>query len=140
MRDNAGMKPSFLLSWALKLILAVLVLHISAILLYFYVIFPWYDNMMHFLGGFWIALAAMTFLWNFISSQKNPWLRFIFVILCVLLMGIVWEIYEFGVQDWIKITGIASIPDSISDLVFDTLGGIVAFLIINNKTKNLNHE
>lgn len=134
------MKPAFLRIWTFKLILVIFVLNTLASLLYWYIIFPWFDNMMHFLGGFWIALLIMTLFWKFISKQESLYWRFFFVLASVLLVGLLWEIYEFGVQDIIQATGIASIPDSASDLVFDTFGGIVAFLIINNKTKNLNHE
>ena len=83
-----------------------------------------------------MAVAVLSLFWNIVQSQKNMYAQLLFVILSVLLVGLVWEVYEFGVQDIIKATGIASIPDSISDLVFDTLGGIVAFFVIRYKTKN----
>ncbi len=129
------MKPAFLRIWTLKLIIGIFLLNAIAGYLYWYNIFPWFDNMMHFFGGFWVAVAAMSIFYKSISAQKERLLQFAFVILSVLFVGLVWEVYEFGVQDLIKATGIASIPDSISDLVFDTLGGIAAFLIIIKKLK-----
>ena len=138
MRDNAGMKPAFLRSWTLKIILLVFALNTAGSFLYWYSIFPWFDNFMHFLGGFWVAVAAYALFYKMISGQGNKWMKFLFIILWVLFIGLLWEVYEFGVQDLIKATGIASIPDSISDLVFDTLGGIAAFLFISKKLKS--HE
>jgi hypothetical protein len=132
------MKPTFLRKWTLKIILVIFVLNTLAGFLYWYDIFPWFDNMMHFFGGFWVAVATMTIFWKSISAQTNQLVKSLFVILSVIFVGLVWEIYEFGVQDIIKVTGIASIPDSISDLVFDTIGAIFAFFTIYIKTKN--HE
>ena len=130
------MKPVFLRQWTLKIILGIFLLNTLAGFLYWYAIFPWFDNMMHFFGGFWVAVATISVFWKIFSIQKSQILKLVFVVLWVLFVGLVWEIYEFGVQDLIKVTGIASIPGSISDLIFDTIGGVVAFLIINIKTKH----
>ena len=115
------MKPVFLRQWTLKIILGIFLLNTLAGFLYWYAIFPWFDNMMHFFGGFWVAVATISVFWKIFSIQKSQILKLVFVVLWVLFVGLVWEIYEFGVQDLIKVTGIASIPVSISDLIFDFL-------------------
>lgn len=135
------MKPAFLRNWTLILILGIFILNALAGYLFWYDIFPWFDNMMHFLGGFWVGLATLTLFWDTIHSQQNIYLQLAFIVLSVLFVGLVWEVYEFGVQGIMQVTGIASIPDSISDLVFDTLGGMGAFFVAMHKTKKLkNHE
>ena len=129
------MKPVFLRLWTVKIIIGIFLLNALGGFLYWYDIFPWFDNMMHFFGGFWVAIITLAIFWKMIQAQKRIYMQMLFVILSVLFVGLVWEVYEFGVQDIIKVTGIASIPDSISDLVFDTLGGIAGFLIVRHKTK-----
>jgi hypothetical protein len=136
MRDNKDMKkPEFLRTWTLKIILLVFGLNILAHFFFWYNSIWWFDMLMHFLGGLFLAVLALTLFWNIVHREKL-WLQFLFVILFVLFVGLVWEVYEFGVQGFLQVTGIADIPDSISDLVFDVLGGVFGFLLLRQKVKN----
>jgi hypothetical protein len=130
------MKPAFLRSWTLKTVLLVFFMNTAANFFFWYSSIWWYDMLMHFLGGLFVAVLAYDLCWHLMKTQRNLWVKFFFIIAAVLFIGLLWEVYEFGVQDIAKVTGIADIPDSISDLVFDTIGGIFGFLLVSQRLKN----
>ncbi|PJE74440.1 MAG: hypothetical protein COV01_00165 [Candidatus Taylorbacteria bacterium CG10_big_fil_rev_8_21_14_0_10_41_48] len=121
----------FVPSFALIIIIALL--HYLALDRAYYWTISWYDIMMHFLGGVWVALFA---LWIF-SSRKISFLpthiSFLQIVSLVICVGIVWELYEimFGLT-------FVSDPeywgDTILDLVMDTIGGICVAFSIRNKS------
>lgn len=89
-----------------------------------YSLLPWYDNMMHFLGGGWLSLVAAFLLFNSIKKHNNGTL--FSIIFFVLIGAVLWEFLEYFVQYITKAPGaLANIPDSISDVVFGVLGGFV---------------
>lgn len=145
------------LSHAVSVILAVLAFHAIGLFYDLYVVAPWYDIPMHFLGGFAmgvLGLALVGFLQaqatvGFVSSRYAELLgRFWLVIGFVAIIGIAWEWHEFlfgvvfHVDSWSEIvellTGSAgpvystpaqpSVGDTMADFFFDLLGGVVAFL------------
>lgn len=80
---------------------------------------------MHFLGGFWLVLYLA---WFFNPKEIN--LKVILKMISgVLLIGLLWEVYEFYVDDNIAKNGI-SILDSTSDLFLDLAGGFSAILYV----------
>lgn len=122
------------------LLVFILALHFVATINHWYWIYNWLDIPMHFLGGFWVALAAAASIFNFqfpisneIFKQKN--LSFFIIILSfVALIGIFWEFFEFLYDVLISSRGYSGFmqlgaADMTGDLFFDLLGGL-AFLII----------
>ncbi|MEI6280518.1 MAG: hypothetical protein WCP17_00775 [bacterium] len=108
-------------------IILIFILNTIAVKFDFYSSIWYFDMIMHFLGGFWLGLA---FLWLF--SYKNSSLELFFalifkIILSVLIIGVLWEIFEI-----IFINIIAKNPfntlDSLSDIFFDLSGS--SFVII----------
>ncbi len=99
---------------------------------------------MHFLGGFW--LAAVYFWIDAKIEISNPkfsklprWLiDLIFTLSFVVLIGVLWEFYEF-LSDFYFLAGgkisvfQSSFADTIGDLFFDLIGGITAFAIFYRK-------
>lgn len=78
---------------------------------------------LHFLGGFWLALAAFWFL-----EPQNLDSRLILkVISVVLVVGVGWEIYEVVVNETFAKFPFSYV-DSASDLFFDLAGGTLATL------------
>lgn len=107
----------------LALLTLLLILQVLAIEYYWYVIFPPLDLFMHFLGGVCIALSVFYVL-------KKPR----HIILFTILGGIAWELievygdisgYPFGTHMYYL--------DSTKDLILDTIGGVLVFLIYKNK-------
>jgi hypothetical protein len=118
-------QPLFIFLFFLLFLMAVL--HITATMLFFYWIYPWFDNMMHFLGG---LLVGLTGLWLVFQSGYLPsgWMRYsptLIVGVGIVIVGVGWEVFEY-------LTGISLqqsfVADTISDLLMDGLGAIVGYL------------
>lgn len=95
---------------------------------------------MHFLGGFWLAMVFMWLNPNFqIPNPKfiklpNYLITVVITLGFVALIGVFWEFFEFTYDIFISANGYSRIAqrgvaDTMSDLFFDLLGGLV-FLII----------
>src|ERR1035437_2761720 len=84
----------------------------------------WYFDMpMHFLGGFWLGLF---FLWFFYPNNLS--FKLIFkIILCVLLIGILWELFELFFVNYVGQLSFNTL-DTTSDLSFDLVGGFSSIL------------
>lgn len=94
--------------------------HITALNLYLYWLFPWLDVFMHFGGALWVALAAMWFLSS--VHQKIPFMR---VLLIIIAVSVGWELFEV----WGGIPREANFAfDTSLDLLMDVLGGITGYL------------
>ncbi|MFA6158740.1 MAG: hypothetical protein WC763_03930 [Candidatus Paceibacterota bacterium] len=110
------------------LLCLVAILHSVAEVESYYWTVWWYDIMMHFLGGAWVALAI---LW----ASEMPFAGFIksrlsirSIVLSVIVVGVVWEIYElaFGLT---SVHTIGYALDTAHDLVMDTAGAGVVSLV-----------
>ena len=116
-------------------IILVVALHIPAVWGSWYFFFWWYDVLMHGLGGFAVGCAAMV-LWGVqkSSSWKSYGRYILFVLGCTALVGIGWEWLE-GLVDALFLTQGTMAPaqlglvDTMLDLYFDLLGGLLAFFI-----------
>ena len=93
----------------------------------------WYDLLLHFLGGMWVAIAARKFLIDplgRITSAKPFFLVTLMLVALVALVGVTWEIYEFTIDElffeerarWRAQEGNT---DTMTDLIMDLLGGSV---------------
>lgn len=104
-----------------------------------YTYIEWWDTVTHFLGGAWIGGMTLWFLRRrdgFLSRAVST------TLICfgaALVVGLGWELYEFGI---VKTLGFAFpadyIRDTITDLVADSVGGIVAafLFLLFYKTRN----
>lgn len=94
----------------------------------------WYDLLLHFLGGIWVAIAASKFLRDFlrdsISLTRLNFIIPLFIVALVVLTGVIWEMYEFTIDElffeerarWRAQDGNT---DTMTDLMMDLLGGLV---------------
>ncbi|MBY0328670.1 hypothetical protein K2Q02_01070 [Patescibacteria group bacterium] len=131
-----------LASISLLIIVLMITLNTLATMFYWYVSIPWYDMMMHTLGGvFLVVFIAALFTRRVLrSSHVHSITTVLFV---VLIIGLGWEFYEYIVQYSIKGSArLASIPDSISDMVCDMFGGIlgVYFVLMLKRRYNKNND
>lgn len=112
---------------------AVAVLHKIALTLFLYWTTPWFDILMHFLGGFTIGLIAgfAFFISGFVKIPRDHLLNaFIIIIGTVLIVGLVWELWEV----FVGFTDVLNDEvDTIMDVVMDLIGASVAFLYIKKK-------
>lgn len=136
---------------AVYAIIAVLVVHAVAIGMDWYHAVKWFDIPMHFLGGYVIALLALA-TWGWIRArvdirQKSSpraaharlLLEGIFVLGFVMMIGVGWEWYEFIFDQFATVMvekiGVAQmgLPDTMDDLLNDTLGGMTAWAFWRSK-------
>lgn len=102
--------------YVLALVTSALILYLHLLglenALYFY--YPWYDILLHFLGG-----AALAFL---ILIFTKSWKK---TLIGMLILAAGWEVFEYV----LNIAGENYIPDTIIDFIMDTLGAFAAIFI-----------
>lgn len=115
------MSPRLL--YLLKLFMfAVIVygLHYVAIIFYLYWTLPWFDILMHFLGGALIGYGV------YVGGRLfNTRLSFVQLITLVMIVGIGWEIFEYAVG----LAPLSEYRDTLLDLVLDFSGAAVAYYV-----------
>src|SRR3989338_6547618 len=111
----------------------ILLIHGLAIWFKLYYLFWWLDTALHFFGGVWIVLFFNFFIKHFglnlTGARARPVFFMIFLGLTE-LTGILWEFFEFGFNRYITHIGFLTYEDTLSDLFFDLLGGIIGLLLV----------
>ena len=107
-------------------IVILFVLHCSALVYGFYDTFFWFDMLTHFFGGIVVVLGGSAFL----STRLPRFTRVKNLVMFVVGVGLLWELYEYLVQIVIPATPFVTLLDSLSDLGFDILGGIVGIAFV----------
>jgi hypothetical protein len=113
-------------TFILLVISVVTLAMLQAVALYFslYWTHRWLDIPMHALGGATVALGYQS---RFLLKRFESTLSFDFfsTILFVLAVGLVWEVYEYGVG-----TPVAGLTlDSVIDIGMDMIGGTVGYIV-----------
>jgi hypothetical protein len=134
-------KPFFReLFWLLAVIA---LLHYFALSYFLYWTVDWFDILMHFLGGFWVAIVAAYLIYFFSSTKDDNYgvkyikehkiLFFLSLVGATLIVGLTWELWEVfvGFTDTLNDLG-----DTILDVVMDTIGAICAFYYTQLSLKN----
>jgi hypothetical protein len=88
----------------------------------------WFDIIMHFLGGYWIGLSALWFIFlsgylGSITANISKKSIIFISLFSVLIIGLSWEIFE--IVAGVPVTGNYALDTSI-DLVMDLIGGFAA--------------
>lgn len=104
------------------LVVLIAFLHISALQFYLYWSLWWFDILMHFLGGAWVAAAV---LWCLLLSGyvHTRWRPFRTAVCLTIIVGILWEIYEYAFGMTL-VEHEAYVFDTALDLVMDMIGAI----------------
>ncbi len=109
--------------------ISILVINTLAHVLYWYASIWWFDMLMHTIGGVFVAFVGATYLFR--RTQALTWGEyFITLALLVFIIGLAWEYYEYVVQYYVKGVQLASVADSVSDLICDMIGGSVGALFV----------
>lgn len=115
------MNASKLLLMQLGIVAVLAALHITGFNYFLYWRFHWFDILTHLLGGMWAAVFAA-----WVQSLRQAKLTPAFCIVVVLVMGVVWELFETA-------TGSTYFPsdtlDTIKDLLMDVIGSIAAIIL-----------
>ncbi len=126
---------------AFLVIAIVLVFHFVGLLFGLYDILDWYDIPMHIGGGFAMGALGLA-IWNegvddvkfkgWFQKHLSWWLIPGIVLGFVSLIGILWELHEFLLDEIfpkaIELKHQPSIADTMMDFVMDLLGGVIALI------------
>ncbi|TSC82075.1 MAG: hypothetical protein G01um101420_605 [Parcubacteria group bacterium Gr01-1014_20] len=105
----------------------------------------WLDIIMHMAGGAWVALLAahLITIRKIISSDRHFLERYILILGAVALVGVLWEFYEYLADVFLlKVHPInfapnpKLLPDTLSDLLNDFLGGTATVLVLESIKKD----
>ena len=101
----------------------------------FYRTVAWWDHLTHALSSSVVAAAGYATVRALDAHSEDiyfpPKFVFAFILLFVLAFGVLWEVIEFGIGGLTATLGSGSVltqyglEDTMLDLVFDTVGGIV---------------
>lgn len=94
----------------------------------------WYDIPMHFIGGLIVASIALWFVAYEVPIGIRPKVnRLLVSVLVTLVIGIVWEVFEYMVGITMGETGYWQ--DTLHDVGVDVAGGFVAYLALKDHGK-----
>ncbi len=125
--------------YILGLLILILVVHIFASIYYWYWTYPWLDMPMHFLGGFWLAMVYFWLRQKIKNNTDSPRESVLLIIIGCLgfiaLIGVLWEFFEFLSDVFIAAKGYIEVSqrgvgDTMGDLFFDLLGGLMFILTL----------
>lgn len=127
--------------YAVVLIFFVFIANLAAYKFYWYSSIWWYDMLMHTLGGVFLALLAGVMARKAMQREHRGE-TIVSILIFVLVLSVGWEIFEYIVQVLIKPEPFVNIPDTISDLVCDMVGGTIGvfFVLRAKKRYNSTHE
>lgn len=128
------MKRKTLLKGLALFVSFIFILNFIAGKLYWYSSIWWFDILMHFLGGFWLGMVFLWFLYHDLHKPHLSKDNFIKLILGVLFVGFGWEIYEIIVNDLLA-KNTFDLFDTSLDMVCDLTGGVTAYYFLNNISK-----
>jgi hypothetical protein len=116
------------------LIIAIAVLHIGAVVYRLYWSFWWMDILTHFLGGLWVGTIALYTKYfgsdsiTRVTAKISPLAT---SLLTVLLIGLIWEIFEY-IAGVILVSPKAYVIDTSLDILMDIIGGLVSVALIRS--------
>jgi len=91
----------------------------------------WWDILLHFLGGVWLALSGFWFFYysRFVKGFLRTAGRFFFATLVpVLIIGLAWEVFEYMFGLTFVLPGERWGVDTIGDVFVDIAGGMAVYL------------
>jgi hypothetical protein len=107
--------------------------HFIAIELYFYWTLWWFDNVMHFLGGYSLGFLFLYLYFDSgIINEKASFAKVFFIgFISVMVLGGVWEVFEY----YNDISVLTEKFDTLHDLIADAIGAISALWLTRQYLK-----
>lgn len=100
----------------------------------------WWDTFVHFISGAILSFTAIALFERLTHVKMNkeisPWFIFLFTLSFATLGGVIWEIYEFSVSYFFNMVLQANNTDTMTDLIADTLGGLIVAIWSGVRTKS----
>ena len=124
----------------LALIVFIAVVNLMAEIYYWYWRMRWFDKPMHFLGGVWLASTAIWLWYGRKGLRQSNFLKILGIsLLGAFGVGLLWELLQAGLG--LETVGhVSRLSSSLSDLLFDVLGGMAAaiWVWVEGRNKKLN--
>ncbi len=118
---------------ALLAIAVVFLVHIVGLLSGWYQSWLQMDVLMHGLGGLAMGLLGLALLTN-AEDKLAFWQKAIFVVGFAVLVGVIWEFMEYGVEHYQLIYGVAweplTLSDTLADLTNDLIGAFLSLIFL----------
>ncbi|MEK7148379.1 MAG: hypothetical protein AAB770_00510 [Patescibacteria group bacterium] len=92
---------------------------------YWYWTMRWFDMPMHFAGGAWLAAFGVWWQYSRLGVAPKDFISLLGV--CFIFafgVGLLWEAYE-AVVSFLTVEHINAMSDTLSDILFDILGGTI---------------
>lgn len=127
---NFAVRNKLILISALLIVLEI-ILHFWGVFGFGYINFWWLDVLTHTLGGFWLSLTAIWFVWFSGYLKIKSTISFLKIVISgifsVFVVAILWEFFEF-------LVGLDYSPegywiDTIIDIICGTCGGVISSLV-----------
>jgi len=112
------------------LIALIAILHILAIEFYLYWTLWWFDVLIHFLGGLWIGLSVLwfVFLSGYVTRFQLQYTNaLILTLLSIIIVAVGWEVFEFFVESPLEENYMF---DTITDLIMGTFGALSGYAYV----------
>jgi hypothetical protein len=128
--------------WIMLVVIFALLVHVIAEWKHLYFYYWWLDIPMHFIVSVSLGLIFFSCVSNFstlrtyLSSQLKAT---VFVVCSVLIMGVVWEVFEYHFDPHIRYS-LLYVNDTLKDLLVDLLGGVSSSLIFLNRRYNSSND
>lgn len=114
----------------LIIIYLIFILDMLASHFFLYWRFWWFDIVMHFLGGFWVAFATyyLFYFSGYFKKITKKFSLFTLSLVTLILVGVLWEVFEYLTK--VSLNQLNYILDTSLDLLMDVIGWLPAYLIL----------
>ena len=123
---------------SLIFLVSIFVVNLVGLYYQWYLVYPWFDQTLHFLGGSFIAMLMANYLSEYFVN-KNFLKNLLIIVGVTILIGVVWEFAEYianqaliePVYKYFKIHAyfMGDLNDTVSDLLMDILGATTLSLL-----------
>jgi hypothetical protein len=127
-----------LLYISLILLTGIAVAQFAAMTYVLYFMLWWFDIVMHFFGGAWVAVSALSILYYIRNGAVEMRTRLVVAFCSVIIVGVGWEFFEY----WAKVMDVPRTvyaADTALDIVMDVFGAAVTMIVISYVAAPIQH-
>lgn len=107
--------------------------------MYWYFRIPRIDMVAHTIGGIFTALIVAALLYR-LGKTFNNTKTIVLAFVITILLGIVWEYYEYIVYLFARQSQFINTTNAFSDVCFDALGGVIGIVLVIIENKRYNRS
>ncbi|HEY4474620.1 MAG TPA: hypothetical protein VJC06_01715 [Candidatus Paceibacterota bacterium] len=133
---------------SLIFLVSIFVVNLVGLYYQWYLVYPWFDQTLHFLGGSFIAMLMANYLSEYFVN-KNTLKNLLIIVGVTVFIGVAWEFAEYianqtliePVYIYFKVHAyfMGDLDDTVSDLLMDILGATTLSLL-HLRRRRKSHE